>query len=245
MIYAVLSDIHSNLEALQAVLKDLASEKVHSFLILGDIIGYGPNPNECIEIVKKLQGTVIAGNHEGLLRKDFAVEQYNSLARESIRWTRKNILHENVKFIENLSYLKEMPNFLIVHGSPRYPEEYLFNIQEVNEAFSYFQKRYPQFYLCFFGHTHKQAIWCKQEDKVYLCQGEDTFHLSTQSYYLINPGSVGQPRDGSPEANYAIYDTSTQKLLLRKVPYNYQLTLKKILKVGLPPALGYRLGEGK
>ena len=246
MLYAVISDIHSNLEAFVAVLKEIDSLNVDEVVSLGDIVGYNANPNECIEIIKKRGIRSVAGNHD--LRACGLKEpvDFNSIAREAILWTRKTLTEENRDFLKNLPQTIFLHNNagMLVHGSilnktDTYilsPWIALQNFQRIEEDPSL-----PQ--ICFFGHTHVRITY-QYTGKRVLTLFDDTISLDDDSLYMINPGSVGQPRDRDPHASFLTYDTEERVIQFHRIPYDIGTTYRKIIEAGLPVELGERLKIG-
>lgn len=218
---AVIADIHSNLEALEAVLEDAKSAE--ETWCLGDVVGYGPNPNECCEIVKKKAKYCIAGNHDwGVLGKA-ELSWFNVFAVEAIKITRRIIEEKNKKFLENLPKIKKLREIVLVHGSVKNPiYEYIFRDDEARDAFKNFSEK-----ICFVGHTHRPATFKKNSRRI------------------INPGAVGQPRDGDPRASYGLFDDQKLTFEFRRVAYPIEKTQEKMKKLGLPRFLIERLTLGR
>ncbi len=303
MRFLIISDIHSNLEALVSVFLDLhqRNEKIDSVLILGDIVGYGVNPNECCTIVNFLKSGnsflkneikiivqkidfneiqkenirdyilslgkkahVIAGNHDQRVICQLNTVMASS-AGISINWTKKVIKKNNIRFLKSLPLSKKLSRFGIelVHSTPDKPQDYKY---VMNSNFLNYSSLYSK--ITFAGHTHKPAayLYTKQErevsasvfiptdhydKKLMLAERESAERLESfgisinpgQRYY-INPGSVGQPRDGIPMASYKIYDTLTQKIFLAKAEYNIELVKRKVLEAALPFDLANRIVTG-
>lgn len=222
MRYGIVADIHGNLEALEAVLRRLEGE-VDQLVCLGDIVGYGPNPNECCEILRKRKILSVAGNHEKGTLGELELTWFNKNAAAAIRWTQKEILPENLEYIKGLPLTLDFPEFQIVHGSLVKPaEEYLAKLAEAIPTFERMTKP-----LLFVGHTHRplRLIYLDKE--------------------IVNPGSVGQPRDGDPRSAYIIYDTVKEETPLFRVNYDVETVQKKMKTAGLPQFLIERLSEGR
>lgn len=222
MRYGIVADIHGNLEALEAVLRQIEG-KVDQLVCLGDIVGYGPNPNECCEILRKRNILSVAGNHEKGTLGELELTWFNKNAAAAIRWTQKEILPENLEYIKGLPLKLDFPEFQIVHGSLIKPaEEYLTKLAEAIPTFERMTKP-----LLFVGHTHRplRLIYLDKE--------------------IVNPGSVGQPRDGDPRSAYIIYDTVKEETPLFRVNYDIETVQKKMKSAGLPQFLIERLSEGR
>ncbi len=248
MRYLVLSDIHSNLEALEAVLKAAGGQKYDAVLVLGDLVGYGADPNAVVDRTRALNPVaIVRGNHDKVASGLDDADDFNPMARAAANWTRDALTKKT------LDYLRELPagpaiagDYVeICHGSPIDEDMYVVAEMDVAEAIA--ATRRP---LCFFGHTHV-ALCGKIDERSRLIieapQGHPEFHmrLGANEKYLVNPGSVGQPRDGDSRAAYAIADLDRQAVTLYRVAYPIEAAQRKILAAGLPPQLAYRLGMGR
>jgi diadenosine tetraphosphatase ApaH/serine/threonine PP2A family protein phosphatase len=241
MKWAILSDVHGNLEAFQAVLKDLDTEKPEKIAFLGDAVGYGADPNECLAILRDLTDWVVAGNHDYGAVGLTDIEVFNPPARSAILWTRERLSEENQAYLRRMLLHRQNGDANFFHATPNQPEEwyYLFTFPEAEEAFQSLSGD-----LAFVGHSHRPLILAKEGTLgVEACPPEDAV-LKTRVRYIINVGSVGQPRDGRPEAAYGIYDDAEKRYLLKRVPYDVATTQKKIIHAGLPPFLAQRLSQG-
>jgi len=242
MKYAILSDIHSNLEAFQAVLHDLSQEEVDQAFFLGDSVGYGADPNQCIELLQGLTPFVVAGNHDWATVGLTEYSSFNPVAKDAIEWTMKKITVSNQKFLKNLPLIKNHNNLTLVHATPDKPEawNYISSLQEASLGFQYFDQQ-----ICFIGHTHiPVAFGLDEEDRAFVLF-DTTFTLRNSHRYIINVGSVGQPRDGDPRAAYGIYNLDNSCFTLKRIPYNIKLAQKKIIEAGLPHFLASRLASGR
>ena len=248
MRYLVLSDIHSNLEALDAVLRASSGQRYDAVLVLGDLVGYGADPNAVVERVRALNpASIVRGNHDKVAAGLDDAEDFNPMAKSAAHWTREALTPET------LAYLREMPagpllvgdTIEICHGSPL--DEDLYVVADMDAARSIAVARAP---VCLFGHTHV-ALSARMDNQRRLeidaPQGHPEFGISIHpdSKYLINPGSVGQPRDGDARAAYAIADLDRKVVTLYRVAYPIEAAQKKILDAGLPQMLAYRLGMGR
>lgn len=237
--YAVISDIHGNLEALQAVLADIPTE-ARDIYCLGDVIGYGANPNECCELVRDQGMLTISGNHDLAVADNTTdLSWFNPVAAAAVEWTRKQLTKDNVEFLLTRPRMMQNHEALFVHGSIRDPDEYILNTDIAKENLALLISDYPDIPLCFFGHTHVKAISPPPHDPV----GPNTFDLSSGGPYLVNPGSVGQPRDGDTFASYVLVDG--QRVTYRFVEYDIQRAQAKIREAGLPDVLAERLALGR
>ncbi len=241
---AILSDIHSNREALKEVLKRLQSLQIDEIVCLGDIVGYNADPDLCVEELFPLLDVFVRGNHDKSVSSLKDIEHFNEVARQAVCWTRDRMKQAN---LDRLEKIKEGPllvnkKFLICHGSPMDEDLYISYLSDALESFRYIHKHYPQVKICFFGHTHIPLI-IEKDGRAYSPTGE--FILENDRSYLINPGSVGQPRDGIPMASFGVFDDDKMKYEHFRIPFAIDETQKKILAAGLPPFLARRLAVGK
>jgi len=241
--YAVFSDVHANLEALEAMLADAGRRSPDAYLCLGDVVGYGPEPNECTARVRELRPTVVAGNHDRGAVDRLEPSAFSSLARAAIEWTAGALTEETRAFLAALPERFESPGFLAVHGSPREPiTEYILDLPTALAVFAG-----TEFGLCFVGHTHMPAVFVRGEDghiKTQAFRRDEPLRLAGASRYIINAGSVGQPRDGDPRAAYLVFDDEEMTATLHRVLYPVAATQAKMVARGLPPLLSRRLAVG-
>jgi len=239
---AVISDIHSNLEALQAVLKDIKKRRIKKIFCLGDLIGYGANPNECIDLCLKESDLIIAGNHDWAAIGKTDVNRFNPMASEAIRWTKNKLTDASVAKLTGLPLTEKLGDLFLAHASPNKPAEwnYLTSFIDFQEAFDKFGEK-----ICFIGHTHIPSAAFQDANSYTDLLRETPFPLIDKRRFIINVGSVGQPRDLDPRACYAIYDGNTNTLELVRIEYNIPLTEQKIMDAGLPEILAQRLSLGK
>ena len=241
MRYLVLSDIHSNLAAFDAVLSDAGT--YDKIWCLGDVIGYGPQPNECIERLMALPHICVAGNHDWAAIGRLDIAAFNPDALRACLWTREQLTPANWEFIEQLPEKLVEDQFTIVHGSPRYPVwEYITHAHVAAENLDSLDTSY-----CLFGHTHVPVVYAcsvasRTCDGFVLAVGEASPIEGER--LLINPGGVGQPRDGDPRASYMIFDTDAKTMEYRRVDYAVRETQQLMLDLGLPPRLARRLSIG-
>ncbi len=242
MRYGVISDIHSNLEAFRAVLGALDGEMVDNYLFVGDLVGYGADPKECIRMLRDLDPVaMVAGNHEwGLLGK-MEASYFNELAQKAVLWTKKILSDDEIRYLESFPLTYEDEKVTLVHGTLNSPEEfyYVFDTEDAYVTMSQMKN-----YLCFIGHSHVPGIFISDDSKVTYSEDMST-RIDNQRKYLVNVGSVGQPRDGDHKASYAVYDDEELIVQIKRVDYDVQKAQEKILKAGLPPKLAYRLSEGR
>jgi predicted phosphodiesterase len=245
MRYLLLSDIHSNDEALAAVLARARRRRFDRVVILGDFVGYGAEPNAVLDRLRRIrkEKIFIRGNHDKVVCGLDDGELLNPVALQAARWTEKVLTPRNRKFLEALPLgpLAVDGAFEICHGSPRDEDAYIFSDQDAFVNFHGFDSR-----VCFFGHSHIPSIFTLELHgiRVEVVYGEHLRRLEDGRRYLINPGSVGQPRDRNPAASYAIYDAVKRSVFFERVGYDVERTREKIHRAGLPGMLGDRLLVG-
>jgi predicted phosphodiesterase len=243
--YLILSDLHANWEALEAVLQS-ASSQYDRALCCGDLVGYGADPNAVVDWVRANCTVVVRGNHDKACIGQEDLEWFNPVARAAAMWTLGRLTHENAEYIGGLTKGPVLEDgFQVVHGSPIDEDEYMLAADEAFEAFAYLETR-----LAFFGHTHVQGgfIWNQSRVETILCSStadRQVLEIDPSCAYLINPGSVGQPRDGSPHAAFAIYDPDQGHVTYCRTTYDVDRAQQKIRDAGLPPILADRLTLGR
>ncbi|MGF1472267.1 MAG: metallophosphoesterase family protein [Rubrobacteraceae bacterium] len=238
--YAVISDIHGNLEGLEAVLAD-APEEVGRIYCLGDVIGYGANPNECCDIVREMEMPTITGNHDlAVIDLGTDLNWFNPVAAAAVRWTRERLTEVNAEFLRSRPRMMQTNEALFVHGSVRDPDEYILDGVTAGENLAVLKSRYPGIQLCFFGHTHVKAVAPSPNGPVAATR---TLDLGSDGPYLVNPGSVGQPRDGDTFASYVLVEETA--VTYRFVEYDIEKAQAKIRSAGLPGMLADRLAVGR
>ena len=246
MRYLILSDIHANREALSAVLARVRRKRWDKTLFLGDLVGYGAHPNQAVEMVRKLRPLqAIRGNHDKVCSGIEDGEMFNRVALQAAIWTRNRLTANNLRWLYNLPEGPAIVDgaFAIAHGTPIDEDAYIFGEIEALNVF-----RQTTFPLCFFGHSHFPVVFGLSSDAIHtvLTTGSAfRFRLEPGLRYLINPGSIGQPRDGNPQASFAMFDTGTQTVTIYRVPYQIERTQQRILDAGLPRPLADRLALGR
>lgn len=235
----VFSDVHSNLTALNAVLE--RERNIDAYWCLGDIVGYGPDPNECIERVRKLPNLIcVRGNHDAATIGEVDQQTFNHEAGLAITWTKRVINAESKEYLLSLPERDRYNDITIVHGSPRNPVwDYVMDFRTALHMFTYFETR-----VCLVGHTHVPAIWQESAEKAPTSPVMDFYKTKIMSKTILNPGSVGQPRDHNPQASYAIFDPDEMTWELRRLDYDIADVQKRIKKSGLPWRHALRLAEG-
>jgi diadenosine tetraphosphatase ApaH/serine/threonine PP2A family protein phosphatase len=242
MRYLLLSDIHGNLQAFEAVLEDAPSGL--QVWCLGDIVGYGPNPNECIELLRSLDHECIVGNHDWAAMGKVDLDLFNTDAKNAVQWTQEQLTPASMAYLESLPLRMVKDQFTLVHGSPREPVwEYILYPPIARGNFSYLDTRH-----CLVGHTHVPIKFILDEGDEQQCEmerlPENGPHPLGQGRLIINPGSVGQPRDGDARASYAILDTEGMTLEHRRVRYEIQKTQRLMQKARLSSRNITRLSYG-
>jgi len=240
MRYCILSDIHGNWEALKAVLCAAEESSVHEIICAGDVVGYGANPHECIQECLRLRIPCVAGNHDWGACGLFPVDRFNPMAQVAIHWTQHQLLSDDIDFLTHLPLIYQDNWIITVHGTLESPDQfhYLSNETEAREMFSCFKQE-----VCFVGHTHVPRI--------FRYNGREAENIKVSSVqidsglkFIVNVGSVGQPRDGDPRAAYCIYDVEKRHLELKRVPYSTMDAQQQIRRHGLPDYLAQRLTKG-
>jgi diadenosine tetraphosphatase ApaH/serine/threonine PP2A family protein phosphatase len=240
MRFAILSDIHSNLEALEAVLADAKAQGCTDFVCLGDVVGYNANPGECVKTIRDLQCPVVKGNHDEQASIISSTEGFNELAEEAIDWTRAQLSAEDKAWLSDLRLTRQVRDFTIVHATLDTPGQwgYVFNDLDAIASFTYQHTS-----LCFFGHTHWPTGFVRDDEVRRVAVGQVV--LSAGKKYFINPGSIGQPRDRDWRAAYCILHTDRQVVEQRRVKYDLATAQRKIRQAGLPDRLADRLAAGR
>jgi predicted phosphodiesterase len=241
---AIISDIHANTEALEAVLADISRQKIDEILCLGDIIGYGANPNECIEIIKKSCPFCILGNHDAAAVGLLSTDHFNVHAKIAIDWTAENLDAQGQSFLRSLPLKENKFSHTFVHATPYEPNMwyYITSLEEAAFNFQFFDTSF-----CFVGHTHIPIIIVLENEKeVYVHQGNSIqFNDDKQKRFLINVGSVGQPRDRNPLSCYGLLDTETRTFSYQRIAYDIEKTQGKMRKIKMPDFLITRIKDGR
>lgn len=241
---AVISDIHSNLEALKAVLADIGRRGADRIVCLGDVVGYGADPGECLAEVRRRTELIAAGNHDWGAVGKVDLNYFNRSARTAAEWTSGRLLGHERDFLAGLPLALDLEGdggFTAVHSTPDHPGEWRY-ILSIDEAEFQFERMSRP--LCFVGHSHQPAAWewhpggrCSVVSREYL-------QMEPGRRYIVNAGSVGQPRDGDPRAAYAMYDDRRREVVIHRAEYDVASAQSKIIKAGLPPRLAERLSSG-
>ncbi len=232
MKYAILSDIHANLEALGEALSIIDTENINEIVCLGDIVGYGANPNECAALVRLRCSTIVLGNHDAAAIDPARAYDFNANAKRAIEWTAAALSDDTRSFLSSLPLVERKEGILFVHASPDTPDawNYIVDASDAIAALRHFDER-----VCFIGHTHIPGIFSR------LGRAKA---VSNDEQYLVNVGSVGQPRDGNPMLAFGVFDSSLWNFRLVRAKYDIEKAAGKIYAAGLPEELGYRLMYG-
>lgn len=247
MRYLILSDIHANLTALDTALT-AAGGRWDKVVCLGDIVGYGPDPNEAIDRVRALGCVTIRGNHDKAIAGLTEAEEFNPIARAAMLWSREQLTDENLEFLKTLPYGPVfVDGFCIVHGSIRDEDEYVFVPGQALE-----EMQFATTPLTFFGHTHRQGGFLRQGKGLGAINFDPTrksligsLAVEQDAVYFLNPGSIGQPRDGDPRAAYAILDTDEHRVEYWRVSYDIASVQHRMVDALLPEPLILRLAVGR
>lgn len=242
MRHALISDIHANLEALEVALNDIRAKSIERIYCLGDVVNYGANPNECLKLVRDAAPVIIRGNHEAALVSEEIASTFNPYARDALEWTREQLPEEDRRSLSRLPLTYAQGEWMLVHGTVEQPEnfDYLFDAADASRNFRHFSGCR----ICFFGHTHVPLLFSeKNRQAFHLSPGK--VELAREDRYIINVGSVGQPRDLDPRLGYMIFDDEDFSIEFVRLFYDYKVAARKILKMGLPSFLADRLGVGR
>jgi predicted phosphodiesterase len=239
---ALVSDIHGNLEAFNAVLRDIETQRVDRILCLGDVVGYGCDPAACLDLVGEKCQLTLMGNHEYAALGRLEDHSLNEVARASMQWTRAQLEKRHTTQMATFPFDHKIDNAYFVHASPHQPEEwhYILTPPAARRGFEAVTA-----WISFFGHSHLPTIFALSPDGQCRSRFGHDFQPMEENRYLVNVGSVGQPRDDDPRSCYVIYDSSTLDVLYRRVPYDYTQTQRKMAAANAPSLLIERLAVGR
>jgi predicted phosphodiesterase len=242
MRFAFISDIHANLEALEAVLADIDKQGVDEVLCLGDVVGYGANPNECAEIIAKRCKSVLLGNHDAVATNLLTTQHFNVHAKIAIEWTTQALTPANRSFLAALPVSKTTDLITMAHSTPYEPGMwyYITSLEEAAFNFQFFDTKF-----CLVGHTHIPMIIVLDDEEIYVNPEKQISYKEQDRRLLINIGSVGQPRDRNPDSSYGILDTDEMLFTLHRIPYDIPKAQAKMKKIKMPDFLVNRLAEGR
>jgi predicted phosphodiesterase len=246
---AVISDIHGNLHALEAVFADISRYTVDEIWCLGDIVGYGAFPSECVELVRERCSVVLSGNHDLAACKRILIDEFNFEARQAIEWTAERLTHEETSYLKELEPLREVTigglSLVLAHGSPLEPIwEYVLSPFELERVFYFLEEKGLK--LCLLGHSHVQFFSTSLVVPPELLRSDKELRFDRGELVIINPGSVGQPRDYDPRAAYCLVEIESGRisLQLKRVEYDVEAAATSIIEAGLPVFLAARLRIG-
>lgn len=241
MRYALISDIHSNYDALSAVLPAIEHAGVDVICCLGDIVGYGAEPGLCIDTLRQRNVLCILGNHDAAALGNFEIEYFNTDAQTSIYWTQARLTQEERDYLSQLPLTLTMDSFAAAHGAPKSPAafEYVLSLEDAFLSFAALAER-----LMFVAHSHTPVNFMTDEESIW-ADMQTSYTLEENVRAIVNIGSVGQPRDGDARAAFCLYDSATGKIDLVRVPYDVDSAARKILDAQLPPINAHRLFLGR
>lgn len=243
MKYGILGDIHSNLSALNTVLDCLDQDDVDTLISVGDVVGYGGAPSECIAILRDRGAFVVKGNHDAACVGELDERTFNPYARAAVAWTRSVLDEEEKRWLRGLPLVVTLEHCQVAHGTLHRPElfDYILSLSDADPSLDEMSRP-----VCFVGHSHIPITVMRFTDdpRRTAYTHESEIDLSDTVKALINVGSVGQPRDENPLTAYALYDSETRKASIRRVPYDIEAEVERIAAAGLPPVLGERLRLG-
>ena len=239
---ALISDIHSNLEALEAILRDIEKEGVEKIHFLGDAVGYGSDPNKCVKLIAKHCDIKLLGNHDYAALGLETLIGFNQVAKTSIEWTMTKLSRKSIEILADFEMQSTYLDYFMVHASPGKPEnwDYILNAEQAAEQFGTFSQS-----TCFVGHSHMPAIYIEDKNGTVKMQSKQSTELKSDNRYIINIGSVGQPRDNDPRACYLKVDTDIPKVEYKRVEYDISKTQAKMRNAMLPDFLVERLAVGR
>jgi diadenosine tetraphosphatase ApaH/serine/threonine PP2A family protein phosphatase len=241
MLHAIVSDIHGNLEALEAVLADIGRHKPATIVCLGDFVGYGASPNECIERLRPMIEHAVVGNHDLAAIGKLRLTYFNSNAAQAALWTETALTEENRAYLAALPYSVRWRETLLVHASPAEPENwhYVLSPVEARAEMDAYEET-----VCFIGHSHYPGVFDRHDERVRYTRTPE-LRVERGHRYLVNVASVGQPRDGDPRAGYLLYDDLERVLRHVRLEYDLAGAMKRIIDAGLPRFLAERLQWGE
>jgi diadenosine tetraphosphatase ApaH/serine/threonine PP2A family protein phosphatase len=242
MLYGICSDIHSNATAFKAVLESMRDNGVERKVCLGDIVGYGVDTDECVDLVRENMDFCLIGNHDSVAVKNESSEGFNPYAKQAIEWTQKHLSKDSIAYIRSLPYIFEENDICFVHASPLSPADWVYvtDLEDALNAFDHFSERY-----CFVGHTHSPVIIASRPLAIPKILDEYEYVIANTERLLVNVGSVGQPRDRDPRACWCLLDTETKCVRLIRVDYDIRETQNRMKKQGMPSFLIDRLSVGR
>ena len=240
MTYIIISDIHGNLEAFEAVIDSFPDAGERKILCTGDIVGYGADPGKCVDRVVSIGAKSVLGNHDAAVIEKTDISFFNTSAREAVYWTMGNLSRCGKDYLEGLSLVFEDPVLTMAHGTLHMPEKFIYMMTGAEAMHSFEVLKTP---ICFVGHSHVPGVFVLRDGRIFYSDNGRT-RLEKGARYIVNVGSVGQPRDKDNRACYCVYDPEKKEVELRRVEYDIKRAQDKITEAGLPPALAERLSRG-
>jgi len=239
---ALISDVHSNLEALEEVFRDIEKEGVEKIHFLGDAVGYGADPNRCVRLISKHCEIKLLGNHDYAALGLVSLNGFNKIAKTSVEWTQTKLRKKTIATLADFELHTTFLNYFLVHASPGTPDnwDYILSPEQAAEQFAYFTQS-----ICFIGHSHIPIVFVEEDDGTVSSHLIETLELKEDLRYIINIGSVGQPRDNDPRACYLIVDTDDSKIEYRRVEYDIDKTQSKMRRATFSEFLVERLAIGR
>lgn len=245
-LFAILGDVHSNLEALEVVMADCRERGVTDYLCTGDVVGYNASPHECMDIIRSLGCPVVKGNHDHYVSSEQNLNEFHPNAAAVVEWTRQQLTEDEMNWLRTMPFTATKMGMTLVHATMDNPESFGYVFDHLQAESNFVCQKTP---LCFHGHTHCPLIYEKQMAGIYRIDAEglpdDSFRLVTGRKYFINVGSVGQPRDGDPRASYVLYDPTERRVTFRRLAYDIASAQARIREAGLPERLAERLEIGQ
>ncbi|RKY42655.1 MAG: metallophosphoesterase [Candidatus Makaraimicrobium thalassicum] len=241
MTYIILSDIHGNLQAFESVISSFPKTDNSRIVCAGDVVGYGADPNECIELIMSLGAENVLGNHDAAVIDKTDISYFNENARKAVLWTRERLDRAGRDYLNGLPLVRENPSFTVVHGTLHDPAEFIY-MQSGTEAMRTFEILNTK--ICFVGHSHVPGVFVYRDSGLYQ-SFERKISLEDGARYIVNVGSVGQPRDNDNRACYCVYDSSSGEIEFHRIKYDVISARERIISAGLPGALGDRLLFGR
>ncbi len=241
MLYGVIADIHGNFEALTAVLDQVAAADPDQLICVGDLVGYGASPAECVRTVRELEPVVVAGNHDWAAVGKLSTAYFNADARDSIDWTVRRLSSDDLDYLRRLELVQVTGDVTVVHSSPSFPDyfDYLQTLYDVRLAFGHMNTK-----VCFVGHSHVPVMF-KDSTPIKYFTNEDVFKIPDDNRAIINVGSVGQPRDLDPRACYVLYDSDEHVVSMHRLEYDVRAAAERMLDAGLPATNAARIMVGR
>ena len=240
MKYAIIADIHGNIDALQVALEDIRAQNATHIVCLGDVVGYNARPRECLQIVRDMGIPCVKGNHDEYCSSDEHLEGFNPHAADAVHWTRNQLTDDDKKWLRELKYSRMAANFTMVHATLDAPERWGYVFDKLAAAASF---PYQTTQMCFFGHTHVPVAFMR--DTVVRGGTYSKFKVDPSKKYFINVGAIGQPRDNNPKSAYVLFDMDAGTIELRRLEYDIAAAQAKIREAGLPERLAERLAYGR